>query len=793
MAITSQKLLPSSKSNSSSIVKAKRTKVSASSLTPVGKKFDAVKDKIIEVDKILKGTLAADKKKITDDKKEEEKQRRNKREDKSEEKKKSSEEKKEKGLKLPKIGFLDRIKNFLTTILLGYVVRRLVGNDSVVGGIGKILEGAAAAVEFTADLTIGVLDGLGSFALFVQNKHKQIEEYSKDKFGEDGVKKFSKLSDSLFNLINAFLIVSMVKPGKDKPGRKPGKPGSSIKPKKSLVNKPGIKPTGRTGGARLMQRKHGHAAANIYQNAIDNGKSPKAAKAAVDRALKKGQIISKPQSGLMGGTQTKGKIFSRGGNRAAQRMAVKFFGKNATKVVKKTFGRIPIMGPIIVAVSTLLEDNDEDGMPDFNFSKALFTGIGAALGGLLGSFIPIPILGTLIGEGIGLFIGDLMYELVSGGGIEAVGQKLKDALTSAMMIGTAVKDFFVSGFKNFTNQLFEKNPIPIASAPWAMAANPRFIATKLAEMLGMKQFLKDRGYLENGEVSKFPNLLNLYNPLAFVPMLASSFLPDIFGPKAAPPAPTVSAPTQGATQGSTGSMSMGSTGSKTVTMPSSGDIVEIGKDLIRKGFSVAEHPDFTKTPTPAGGTYTPGQGYVSDVHRGDGHYESRAIDVTNWRGGDPEYKQAYLPVLNSLEKNPKIKMLIHDTWGFYKDGKKYGPGAHGHPEHMHIEVRDDGGKIGKGLFANMGGPEFVIDSDSYMAIESTLPGFLKALNNAEGKQAVKVLENYASYEGMGGETIIVNNIQKVSPSKSKSKSGGSNIIIGGGSGVSQTDITYAMG
>ena len=46
---------------------------------------------------------------------------------------------------------------------------------------------------------------------------------------------------------------------------------------------------------------------------------------------------------------------------------------------------------------------------------------------------------------------------------------------------------------------------------------------------------------------------------------------------------------------------------------------------------------------------------------------------------------------------------------------------------------------------------------------------------------------------MGGETIIVNNIQKVSPSKSKSKSGGSNIIMGGGSGVSQTDITYAMG
>ena len=798
MAITSQKLLPSSKSNtSSSIVKVKTTKVSVSSLTPVGKKFDIVKDKIIEVDKILKGTLAADKKKITDDKKQEEKQRRNKREDKSEEKKKSSEEKKEKGLKLPKIGFLDRIKNFLTTILLGYVLKNLVGNGNIVDGIGKILEGAAAAVEFTADLTIGVLDGLGSFALFVQNKHKQIEEYSKDKFGEDGVKKFKKLSDSLFNLINAFLIVSMVKPGKDKPGRKPGKPRSSIKPKKPLVNKPGIKPTGRTGGARLMQRKHGHAAANIYQNAIDNGKSPKAAKAAVDRALKKGQIISKPQSGLMGGTQTKGKIFGRGGNRAAQRMAVKFFGKNATKVVKKTFGKIPIMGPVIVAVSTLLEDNDDNGMPDFNFSKALFTGIGAALGGLLGSFIPIPILGTLIGEGIGLFIGDLMYELVAGGGIKEVGKKLKDALKSAMMIGTAVKDFFVSGFNNFTKQLFEKSPIEIPDG-----LGRRSAATKLAEMLGMKQFLKDRGYVDaKDQVTKFPNLMNIINPGIFVPMLASSFLPDVFGPKATPPAPTV-AKTVDATQGSTGSTGytgsgLGSDGPRmgNFDVQKSNDIVKIGKDLVGKGFSVAEHPDFTKTPTASGGAYTPGEGTVSNVHKGRGHYEGRAIDVTDWRGTLEDSKARYRSVLDSIynDGNMGNKLLIHDSWGIADAGGKNGPGAHGHPTHMHIEVKDKGGKIGKGLFANLGGPEFVIDSDSYMAIEGTVPGFLAALNEADGKQAVKVLENYASYEGMGGETIIVNNIQKASPSKSKSKSGGSNTIIGGGSGVSQTDITYAMG
>jgi len=73
----------------------------------------------------------------------------------------------------------------------------------------------------------------------------------------------------------------------------------------------------------------------------------------------------------------------------------------------------------------------------------------------------------------------------------------------------------------------------------------------------------------------------------------------------------------------------------------SGDVVNIGKDLISKGFSVAEHPDFTKTPTSSGGAYTPGKGSVSNVHSGDGHYDGRAIDVTDWRGSLEDSKGRY--------------------------------------------------------------------------------------------------------------------------------------------------------
>jgi len=772
MAITSQKLLPSSKSNSSSIVKAKTTKVSASSLTPVGKKFDAMKDKIFEVDKILKGTLAADKKKITDDKKEEEKQRRNKREDKSEEKKKSPEEKKEKGLKLPKIGFLDRIKNFLTTILLGYVVRRLVGNDSVVDGIDKILEGAAAAVEFTADLIIGVLDGLGSFALFVQNKHKEIEEYSRDKFGEDGVKKFKKLSDALFGLINAFLIVSMVKPGKPgKPRSKPKKPVDVPDKPRKPVDVPD-KPKKPLSQFELEQQRK-KLTQSIIEDSTSVAPKPKAPKKRGgvfgffgDVKDRVGSFVSEKWKSFSDKVSNIGKSLRSKYNKVTSSVgnAINGMAKNARDAI---FNQIierarPLLDPLTKKakqVGKVLIENlskipglknvlNKAGVKSLSNPAEILSKVGKRLGPKV-----IPVIGGLVNL---LFAYDRFSQGdVVGGMIETVsgGLDFAGAFTAGGgSLASTVLDAYM-----FARDMF---PETIVGAE-----------DSIVNKLGL-----------SGLQESASNITKKLPPLSTI---VDKFMGG--GTEAA-----TTAPTEPATTSIEDDLDPHPTASdnKYSVSSSSSDIVSIGKELARKGFAVAEHPDFTKNPS--GGKYTPGQGYVSDVHRGDGHYESRAIDVTQHSGGDPEYKQTYLPVLNSLEKNPKIKMLIHDTWGFYKDGNKSGPGAHGHPEHMHIEVRDAGGKIGKGLFANLGGPEFVIDSDSYMAIEGTLPGFLAALNAADGKQAVKVLENYASYEGMGGETIIVNNIQKVSTSKSKSKSGGSNIIMGG-SGVSQTDITYAMG
>ena len=126
------------------------------------------------------------------------------------------------------------------------------------------------------------------------------------------------------------------------------------------------------------------------------------------------------------------------------------------------------------------------------------------------------------------------------------------------------------------------------------------------------------------------------------------------------------------------------------------------------------------------------------------------------------------------------KLLIHDSWGIADQTGKDGPGAHGHPTHMHIEVKDKGGKIGKGLFANLGGPEFVLDNDSYSAIKMKYPGFLAALNAADGAGALKVLEAYASYEQGGESTVVINQNQLPASATQQKQSSSAPIIIPGG-------------
>ena len=202
--------------------------------------------------------------------------------------------------------------------------------------------------------------------------------------------------------------------------------------------------------------------------------------------------------------------------------AAKIFGKAAGVVspalkgakpfVSKFFGKIPIVGPLVITIVSLLS-----GEPA---SQAIFKGLGAALGGALGTFIPIPILGTLIGETIGVFVGDLLYELLMGGGIEGVGQKLKDTFTTLFKGGKMVADWVGGGIKAFINNVLKTDPIKVKEG-----FGVRSTLTKGIKLFGLYNFFESLGFTggKDGQIDKFPNLLNILNPFKFYPLLFKSF------------------------------------------------------------------------------------------------------------------------------------------------------------------------------------------------------------------------------------------------------------------------------
>ena len=128
-------------------------------------------------------------------------------------------------------------------------------------------------------------------------------------------------------------------------------------------------------------------------------------------------------------TAKPGQILRGGLGKSANRFGLKLFGKSGVTALKGIFGRVPIFGPIMVAVGSILAGEPLD--------QTLFKAFGAAIGGFLGSFIPIPVLGTLLGEMIGTYGGDLAYILFKGGGAEAVGQKLKKDIEGLLQVGKA--------------------------------------------------------------------------------------------------------------------------------------------------------------------------------------------------------------------------------------------------------------------------------------------------------------------------------------------------------------------
>jgi len=821
MAITAQKLLPQSKSGA--IVPMKRTAITR--ITPIAKKtavpaeeskdtLVVIKERCIEINTLLKGSLALDKIRADKQRKKAQQQRRAGQEDKLESNKKGKEEKGP-GLSMPKIGFLDRMKNFIKNVLLGFILVRLIEFAPILQKIIPVIVGVG---EFITDVFLGIIDGLGTFLDWGFSAWESSEEKLKEWGGEDAAKDLNKLGDTLGDLFNAIAIVGMVaarvSPGgtKNLLRREAGLKSPKVTPKTPLSptspgGRPGINPTGPRGASRAMQLKHGPEARAIYDNARANGKSIAQAKAAVNRALRSGKIVSKPQLGTLKGdvATPKGNIMKKGLGGSGRRLGLKLFGKAGLKTVKGVFGRIPILGPIVVAVASLLA-----GEP---IGQALFKGVGAALGGLLGSFIPIPVLGTLLGETLGTFVGDLLYSLILGGGPKEALKKLQDAIKTAMDVGGLVVNFFKEGFgRLFTD--FPTVDIPEGGG----------VQTALGKIAGLIGLGDNEKFMEDGRLVKIPNLSILFNPFAMltelIPHAAKSFFPKIFGEGGTAFGGSGTVTITPETSASVSqSVSTSSTPASPRKMSSQG---KAGMDISDKGSAIYLHW--------TAGNYNSIGGPYHTVFTGDGTMH-RKFEYGKSTGGHTYNRNGGGSVGLSLAANPDIgqwpteeqrvamakeaariakkwgwtandittkKVMTHGEAGSNVDGynahTNYGPFGRGRTDttpdkdktsvgklatverwdldklNSHSDLYGSGGDEMRNRikgFMRMGGPtrgkglymmaeegkEFVIDADSTRALQGTFPGLLKALNKAQGDEAIDVLRSYAEYEM--GEVIPV--------------------------------------
>ena len=377
-------------------------------------------------------------------------------------------------IKVPGVGLLSGVFGFITKFIYGIVILKLIEFLPKLKGLLGVLKGAGKVFNFFIDGAGFILDALITAVDFGYKLVDGAEKLVGKIFGEEGAEKFRTFIKNFTTLINSFLIFKILK-------------------------------------------------AKVFDAIVRNIKNAfKLAKNIIKGA---GKVISKVFPNLAKGA---GKIFQAGkgllskGASKVGGFAAKIFGKAAGVIspafkgakpfLSKFFGKIPIVGPLVVTIVSLLS-----GEPA---SQAIFKGLGAALGGALGTFIPIPILGTLIGETIGVFVGDLLYELLMGKGIEGVGQKLKDTFTTLFKGGKMVADWVGGGIKAFINNVLKTDPIDVKSGLGVRSA-----LTKGVKTFGLYDFFASLGYAggKDGQIDKFPNLLNILNPLKYFPLLFKSF------------------------------------------------------------------------------------------------------------------------------------------------------------------------------------------------------------------------------------------------------------------------------
>jgi hypothetical protein len=238
MAINTQKFLPQGGRGGSLAVRPKTNlapiKKQSSSLAKVGGKQEdpmlVIKTKVIKIEDLLKGTLAAEKKAADEKRKAQEKEDRAKQEQDVE-----TPKSKEKGIKLPIPGkiksFWGNIKKFIGTVLFGWLALQLL---PLIPKLMPILKMLAATADFIINWGGKILSGLVTFVDWGYKAVEGTRKFIENKFGEDAAEKFDSFMGTINKVLNLVVALGM---GAAAMGRGKKPPKGTKQPKRSVKNK----------------------------------------------------------------------------------------------------------------------------------------------------------------------------------------------------------------------------------------------------------------------------------------------------------------------------------------------------------------------------------------------------------------------------------------------------------------------------------------------------------------------------------------------------------------------------
>jgi hypothetical protein len=220
------------------------------------------------------------------------------------------------------------------------------------------------------------------------------------------------------------------------------------------------------GGGKFLKKAFVTPVAKLVKNLSYTRVGNKLVETAFDARLALREGAKKAPGALKTGKEvltkglTKGKELAGAVKGKVSPFLRKFLGEKTAKeaagaapFLKKLKGplskiKIPILGPAIVLAVNLLD-------PEVSAEESIFRALGTGIGEVLGTLIPIPVLGTLVGGIVGEYGGSLLYTLLRGGGIKQVQQRISKDFMKVLDFGKKGWEFIKGGFTRLTEKILE--------------------------------------------------------------------------------------------------------------------------------------------------------------------------------------------------------------------------------------------------------------------------------------------------------------------------------------------------